>query len=115
MRDSERRAVLEAVLHLRRAPQQLATMVSRLPWDAEEPLVIATRRDVLRVLQDALSGRVPLGHVQPWASLLDGREDVGRETGHEALLNECFFELSSPSLTGLEMEALVRQWTRKLA
>jgi hypothetical protein len=46
---------------------------------------------------------------------LDGRDDVGREAGYEALLNECFFELSSPSLTGLEMEALVRQWARRLA
>ncbi len=56
-----------------------------------------------------------MAHVEAWAELIEGREDIGREKGSEDELDEAIFELANHSLTGETVEALIRRWTARLA
>jgi len=113
--DRRRYAILESLLRLQRTPAELQEALAAVSWDAEEELVTLTRRDVRDVLQRALQGRIPLTDVEVWAELIEGREDIGRESGSEDELNEAIFELANPSLTDKTVETLIRRWTARLA
>lgn len=110
-----RTSVLNSLLRLDRPPSELAAMLSGIEWDAERPFVELSRRGMRQVLQAAVAGSIPAAHVESWADLIEGREDVGREPGSEALLNEALFELANPELAGGAISGLIQKWVRRLA
>lgn len=89
-------------------------MLSGIEWDADRPLVELSRRTMGQVLQAAVAGKIPAAFVESWADLVEGREDIGREPGSEALLNEALFELANPALAGTSIEGLVQKWVRRV-
>jgi hypothetical protein len=110
-----RNEVLRALLRLERPPSEIATLLSGMEWDAERPLVELGRRGMREVLHSAVVGRIPAAHVEAWADLIEGREDIGREPGSEGILNEALFELANPALSGTTIEKIVEKWARRLA
>lgn len=109
-----RTEVLRALLRLERPPSEIATQLSGMDWDAERPLVELGRRGMREVLHAAVVGRIPAAHIEAWADLIEGREDISREPGSEAILNEAIFELANPTLSGTTIEKLIEKWARRL-
>ncbi len=109
-----RASVLNSLLRLDRPPSELAAMLSGVEWDSDRPLVELSRRGMRDVLKAAAFGKIPAAHIESWADLIEGREDIGREPGSEALLNEALFELANPALSGAAIDALVQKWLRRL-
>jgi hypothetical protein len=109
-----RTSVLTSLLRLDRPPSELAALLSGVEWDADRPLVELTRRGMREVLRAAVVARIPAAHVQTWADLIEGREDIGREPGSEALLNEALFELANPALSAATIEQLIQRWAQRL-
>jgi hypothetical protein len=110
-----RTQVLEALLRLERSPAELARDLSAFGWDWDStPLVVLTREGALGVLRAAIDGRIPLAHVEPWADLIEGREDIGLEGGAEDVLTQVVFELANPELTDRAEEDVVREWIGRL-
>lgn len=109
-----RSEVLRALLRMEMPPSELAKRLAHVDWDADRPLVELSRRGMLDVLRAAAAGRVPASYVEEWADLIEGREDIGREPGSEAVLNEALFELANPTLSGTTIEQLVRKWMGRL-
>jgi hypothetical protein len=91
-------ALLDLVEH--RVPARAAARaLQAFPWDEEE-LVELTPGHVLRVLTEYQQARIDEEELSAWADAVEGRDDVGRASGRESLLNDALFEMSSPELFG---------------
>ena len=93
-----RRDCLEALLRYERSPREIAAALKAFGWDAEDELVTLARGHVCGVLCRFTSDRLSAADVEHWANVVEGREDIGLETGYEALLLEVIFELANPLL-----------------
>ncbi len=112
--DPDRLAVLRALVRGECSPRVLVQLLAGIPFDSPTPLVLIGRADIRDMLARAVDGSVPNEQVQEWAELLEGREDLGHEAGHEDLLASAVFELANPLLTGLPLIDLHRSWLARL-
>jgi hypothetical protein len=106
-----RAEALRDLVELRTPIDDAAAVLARFGWDSEDEPVTLTRADALRVLRGYLNGRLTNEDVRRWAEALEGREDLGRETGFEKLLTEFLFELATPELAGPLTPELAQHWT----
>ena len=97
--ETSRREVLEALLEARQAPAASASALGRFTWDSEE-VVTLRRSHVITVLNKLVLGEWSPDEVEQWADLLEGRDDVGLEPGHEDVLKQVIFDLANPALQG---------------
>jgi hypothetical protein len=100
---------------LRTPIDEAVARVKALPWDSESALVNLTRRDGEHALALYLHGAVSGQQIEPWASALERRDDVGLEPGYELLLKSLLFELATPEMTRPLTVATARDWATRLA
>jgi len=79
--------------------------------------VTLRRSHVITVLNKLGIGKWSPDDVEQWADLLEGRNDVGLESGHEDVLKEVIFDLANPALQGplnpRSADGLMRRLTAK--
>lgn len=88
--------------------------VKALPWDAEQDLVRLDSDDVISVLQRYLAGELDRTDLEVWADLIEGREDIGFEPGHEDVLKNIIYELANPTIMNELTSARAEEWVRRL-
>lgn len=114
MTAADRHEALNDLLLLRCEVGDAIAAVNRFPWDSEVELVSLTRADAARVLDAFRSGTLTAGECAAWANAVEGRDDVGLESGAEDVLREFLFELSTPEVTRALTQATARDWLQRL-
>ena len=95
----DRVAALEDLVELRVPVATSRARLARFAWDSDE-LVTLTTDHVGSVLERVRDGEVDLAEAEAWADSVHLRDDVGRESGRDDVLNEVLIEMSSPELFG---------------
>ena len=90
---------LQSLLKLNQPLSQILPSLSTFGWDSDRELVTLERQHVITVLRRYLSGELSESCVEDWANAIEGREDVGAESGFENLLSEVIYRLANPLLT----------------
>jgi hypothetical protein len=94
-----REATLSSLIRFDTSLTDLKTALASLPWDAD-PVVILTRRDIAAVLERHARSEFDAAVVEEWANLLECREDVRFEPGHEETVASAIHDLANPELQG---------------
>lgn len=109
----ERRDALLALLERAEPIADSIERLSRFPWDSEEDLALLRAEHVVGILQAFLANQITEQHVETWAEVLQGRDDLAIDTKDEENLKQALFELSTPEINGPMRELTVR-WLARL-
>jgi len=91
--------VLSSLLSFGEPLDEIAAALGELEWDAE-PVVTLTRKHIADVLCRYRAGLLRGDEVERWANLIECREDIDFERGHEPVIADAIFDLSNPDLQG---------------
>ena len=114
MEAHERALLLTALLE---APERCGDITNRLQasaWDSDEELVELSRSHLIKALERVVVGALLQAEVENWANALEGRDDVGLESGHEGVIREAVHWMANPVLEGKITPASARTWLGRL-
>lgn len=94
--------------------EDAARSLGKFPWDSDAGLVVLKREHVCRALSRYLQHQISVVDVEAWANVLESREDVDFEIGHEDLISNVVYELANPILTEILTEERARELLAKL-
>ncbi|MDQ6713731.1 MAG: hypothetical protein M3Z28_11170 [Candidatus Dormibacteraeota bacterium] len=114
MTDVNRREALQDLLHLRKPVTAAARLLKSFPWDSDHPLVTLTRGDARNALDRYLDGAISTEELEQWANAIEGRDDIGFESGSEELLKDFVFQISTPEITRRLGKAVATEWRERL-
>jgi hypothetical protein len=80
--------------------ETLMGKISSLGWDSDVELVTLTRDHVANALVSFSNGECEASDVEAWAEAIEGRDDIGLESGHEERLKRIVFEIANPEVSG---------------
>lgn len=115
MKTRDRIEALRDLIELRIQLPEAILRVKQFSWDSKVELIVLTRIDAQRLLGEYLEGKLSADSVEEWANAVEGREDIGLETGSQALLKNFVFELANPYITHQLTPLLAIEWMRRLA
>ena len=78
------------------------------------PAVVLDRASAQAALRKVLAGEALPGDLTAWTEQLHMREDIDIEPGHEDLLTQFLFEMSTPELFEPITRELCSRWLREL-
>lgn len=96
---NDRIAIIGELLNLSRPVDELQRAVGDLDWDYEGAPVVLNREHILHALRRHLRGEIEAPEIERWANLMEGRDDIIFESGHEKWIADSVFELANPILT----------------
>jgi hypothetical protein len=111
---ARRQEALRDLVELRRPVGLAATALAEFGWDSDEELVTLTRADAVRALSRYREGTLSADEVRRWAEALEGRDDLGLETGFEDRLKDFLFAVGTPELTEPLSPAVADRWQAAL-
>jgi len=114
MTDDRRLQALRDLLYLRRPIAESARKIRTFPWDSESELVTLERGDIVRLLKQYQAGRLSPAEVEQWASAIEGRDDIGLESGHVKVIKDFLFAAGTPEFNGVMTASMARAWLRRL-
>jgi hypothetical protein len=91
--------IIASLVELSGSLEPVAARVRVLEWDYEGETVVLRRAHIVSVLNRYQSGELSDVNIERWANLLEGREDISFEPGHEDWLDEVIFQLANPGMT----------------
>ncbi|MBR1236790.1 hypothetical protein JQ597_34510 [Bradyrhizobium sp. AUGA SZCCT0177] len=94
-----RQAILSSLIHLDAPLADLKLALASISWDAE-PTITLARQDIATVLQRFVRGEIDAAVVEEWANLVECREDIQSEAGHEETIAAAIHDLANPELRG---------------
>jgi len=106
-----RNRAVEDFLHWRGA---LADLIHGVRDECASPVRVLDRVIVAAALEKVVAGLVEPGEISLWAQTVHFREDVEVEEGHEDLLTQFLFEISTPELFEAVTPDLCHRWLDRL-
>ena len=97
--DISRQAILSSLIQFDAPVADLKAALAALSWDAD-PVVTLTRRDIAAVLERFASRDIDAATVEEWANLVECRDDIDFEAGHEGVVADAIYVLANPELAG---------------
>jgi hypothetical protein len=85
-------------------------VAARVIPEGELPAAVLDRADAQAALRKVLTGEVLPGDLSAWTQELHMREDIDIESGHEDLLTQFLFEMSTPELFEPITRELCSRW-----
>ncbi|MGW5211172.1 hypothetical protein ACWEQO_08145 [Streptomyces sp. NPDC004051] len=82
--------------------------------EGEFPAVVLDLGSAQAALRKVLAGEALLGELTAWTEQLHMREDIDIEPGHEDLLTQFLFEMSTPELFEPITRELCSRWLNEL-
>jgi hypothetical protein len=95
-----RQAVLSSLIQFSESVTRLKVALESFPWDADNPIITLTRRDVVAVLERFVAGEFDANALEEWANLVECREDIEFEPDHAPVISDAIFQLANPALCG---------------
>jgi hypothetical protein len=94
-----RKQALSSLIHFDAPLDDIEAELAAVGW-AAEPVTTLMRKDIAAVLQRFASGDIDAATVEAWANLIEGREDIQFELGHEQTILDAIHDLANPVLQG---------------
>jgi hypothetical protein len=94
-----RQAVLSSLIEFDAPLADLKAALALFSWDADSVCTL-TRRHIAAVLERLASREIDAADVEEWADMLECREDIRFEPGHEEMVSKTIFDLANPDLSG---------------
>src|ERR1700709_2390147 len=94
-----RHAILSSLIKFDAPVADLTAALATLSWDAE-PVVTLTRQHIAAVLERFARRDIGADALEEWANLVECREDIGFEAGHEDVVAGAIHDLANPELSG---------------
>lgn len=91
----ERSTILSDLVSLRRSARELSQDLSRLPWDANQPLITLERAHITDVLDRFMAGSIDAAELELWANLVECRDDIDYASASAVI-----HRLANPALEG---------------
>ena len=104
-----RLATIKRLVEFRESIDSLEKSVRELSWDYEGACFNLTRSNIFEVLFRYLRKELNAEEIERWANLIECREDIDFEKGHEEKLSETIFNLANPALQGNLAEDYCRE------
>ena len=95
----QRKKILDQLLSFEQPLNDLKNALARFEWDSEEELSFLSLEHLSGVLRRFLAHGISSVDVESWANVIEGRDDVGFDSGSEAFVRETLHELANPMLT----------------
>ena len=95
----DRHAILSSLIQFDAPLAALRAALAQISWDAD-PVITLTRRDIAAVLTRFKSREIDSAAVEEWANLVECREDIRFEAGHEMIIANAIHDLANPELRG---------------
>lgn len=96
---SDRHTVLRDLIELAKPIDELRRSLAAFEWDFKD-IPLTMNGDHLRnVIARYVKGELSAQHVEDWANLLEGREDLTFRSSNAEVLREILHELANPELT----------------
>jgi len=109
-----RREVLQSLLQLDRPLSEIKSRLASHRWDSETEIERLARSHCEAILNRFLNRELSEENVEEWANLVEGREDIGFEEGHEDTLRGLLHELANPLLEGFLTREKILWWLSEL-
>jgi len=97
--DMSRQAILSSLILLDGPIRDLQAKLALFSWDAG-PVITMTRRDIVAVLERFSKCAIDAAALEEWANLIECREDIRFEAGHEKIIAAALHDLANPELHG---------------
>jgi len=94
-----RKKAISSLIHFDAPPGDIEAELAAVNWDGE-PFATLMRKHVAAVLRRFVSGDIDAAAVESWANLVEGREDIQLEPGHEQIILDAIHDLANPVLQG---------------
>ncbi len=114
MTSDDRVEALEDLVMLRVPPAEAQQRLRTFPWDSDEQLITLSRADLHRVLDEYLLETLSVEAVELWANAVEGRDDIGLETGFETVIKDTVFQLATPEITTPLTKSVALELKRRL-
>jgi hypothetical protein len=112
---ASRAQALQSLVELRTPLDDAIAELAHFEWDSDEDLATLTRADALRLLDRYLQHTMTADECQRWADALEGRDDLGFETGSEDLIKEFLFQIATPELAEPLTKEFAERWLGRLS
>lgn len=96
---TNRLVLISDLLQITRPLAEISEQISSLSWDYDGNDVKLTRHHLLNALQRYLQASLLANDIEVWANLIESREDVSYQLGHEKQIADVLHELANPYLT----------------
>jgi hypothetical protein len=98
-RELSRRTILDSLIQFKAPLSELKAALAALAWDSD-PLVTLARRHVAAVLERFANAGIDAATVEEWANLVEWRDDIQLEPGHQDTIAAAIHDLANPLLQG---------------
>ena len=107
----KRNILLTDLIECTRDLSEICKELSQFGWDCDKDLIVLKKDHTLSILGRYLSKQLSGSDVEEWANAIEGREDVGFESG---ILRNLIHELANPMLTKPLSEYTAKRWILKI-
>lgn len=94
-----RQKTLTSLIHFNVPLADLEADLAALGW-GNDPEAVLQREHIKTLLKRFISGEIDAASVEDWANLIEGRDDIQFEPGHEEIVLAAIHDLANPALQG---------------
>lgn len=105
---------LKALIEFVEPRDQILADLHRFEWDSEVELVTLHCTNLVQILRRFVAGELTCDEVEDWANLVESREDIRFEPGHDALVKDVVFQLANPLLNAAITSELAERLLARL-
>lgn len=111
----DRAATLRSLIEYQLPIEPTVTQLHQLNWDVDTAYATITSEDFSKILERFRNKEITAEEVHYWAELIECREDIDFEAGHEELLSEYIFHLANPDLWGIVSDTVANKMQAELS
>jgi len=100
-----RQQILTSLIHFNAPLADLEADLAALGW-GNDPEAVLQREHIKALLNRYTTGEIDAASVEIWANLIEGRDDIQFEPGHEEIVLTAIHDLANPALQG-KLETIV--------
>jgi hypothetical protein len=106
--------LLQSLLALNQPLANVLPQLTAFGWDNDRELVILKRHHIAAIFNRYLTNTLAAADVEAWANAIEGREDIGYESGSAEVIAEAIDELANPLLTRSLTKETAKAWLDRL-
>lgn len=104
--------ILNDLVSFNKSLPSLKNELSKYSWDVEEPYLVITKPQFLKVLKKCLEQQITLQDLENWSNLIECRDDLDFENEE---LQEIIFEFASPEINGEITKERLQEMIKELS